>query len=512
MAYDLRVGQSRTEERPTPLSNVRDAAPHVNGTSRPSTTSRPVRDPWSGDLVASVAMSTDDDVRAAIAAAAAAQPSVASLAVHRRAQILRQSAALTEERAERYAETITRQTGKALKNALREVRRAAWTMRAAATAAETHLGSVAVADAAPEDEGVLAITVWEPVGVVAAITPFNAPFNLVVHKVAPAFAAGNAVVVKPASQAPLSALDIVALFEEAGAPAGAINVVPGNRHTVQALVADRRVDMFTLTGSRAAGEAVVANAGLRRVTLELGGNSPNIVHRDADLGLAVSACMRGGFANTGQSCNSVQRIFVHRTIADAFVEQLVAATRSLAVGNPLDPTTDVGTLIDVAAAERIEEWLAEAVDRGARILTGGTRSGAQLQPTVVVDAPPDTRVVCEEVFGPVVVVLPYENLDEAVRQANATPFGLQAAIFTASLDVALTAARSLRAGGVLVNKSTNYRMDHLPYGGVKDSGFGREGPRHALEEMSELKLVVLGRSTADSTSAGDQSGEATARR
>lgn len=497
MAYDVDVEQSRSQELASDLTPPRDAAPYVNGASRPLGASRPHHDPWLGTLVTRVAVSSAEDVEAAVGAAVAAQPAVAALPVHRRAAILRQAASLAEARAADYAETITRQTGKALKNTTREVRRAAWTMRAAATAAETHFGSVAVADAAPEDDGVLAITVWEPVGVVGAITPFNAPFNLVVHKVAPAFAAGNAIVVKPASKAPLAALDIAALFEEAGAPAGAINVVPGNRDTVAALVGDPRIDMFTLTGSRAAGEAVARGAGLRRVTLELGGNSPNIVHRDADVAGAAAACVRGGFANTGQSCNSVQRIFVHHDIAPAFLDQLVAATTSLVVGDPLDPATDVGTLVDVAAAERIEQWLAEAVERGARILTGGRRSGAQLHPTVVIDAPLDARLVCEEVFGPVVVVLTYDDLGEAVRQANATPYGLQSAIFTASLDVALTAARGLRAGGVLVNKSTNYRMDHLPYGGVKGSGIGREGPSRAIEEMSELKLIVLGRSTLD---------------
>lgn len=497
MPYDAGMEQSHARELAPALTAPRTAAPYVGGASRPVRDSKPFHDPWRGELVATVAISSDEDVRAAIEAAVAAQPRVAALPVHRRAAILRQAADLTESRATAYAETITRQTGKALKNTMREVRRAAWTMRAAATAAETHFGSVAVADAAPEDEGVLAIAVWEPVGVVGAITPFNAPFNLVVHKVAPAFAAGNAIVVKPASQAPLAALDIAAVFEEAGAPPGAVNVVPGDRGTVAALLGDPRVNMFTLTGSRAAGEAIARGAGIRRITLELGGNSPNIVHRDADIGAAVAACVRGGFANTGQSCNSVQRIFVHRDVEPAFVAQLVAATEALVVGDPLDPATDVGTLVDVAAAERIEEWVGEAVSRGARILTGGGRSGAQLQPTVVADAPLDARLVCEEVFGPVVVVLRYDDLDDAVDQANATPYGLQAAIFSGSLDVALTAARRLRAGGVLVNKSTNYRMDHLPYGGVKESGIGREGPRHAIEEMSELKLIVLGRSAPD---------------
>ena len=253
--------------------------------------------------------------------------------------------------------------------------------------------------------GVLAVTVWEPIGVVGAITPFNAPFNLVTHKVAPAFAAGNAIVVKPASQAPLSALDVARVMEEAGAPAGAINVVPGNRQTVAALLDDARVGMYTLTGSRDAGEAVVRGAGLRRVTLELGGNSPNIVHRDASLEMAVAACVRGGFANTGQSCNSVQRVIVHREIVDAFTARVVEMTRDLVVGDPMDPTTDVGTLVDEAAAARIEVWLAEAGQAGARVLVGGERQGAQLRPSVVADAPLDARLVCEEVSGPVLVVL-----------------------------------------------------------------------------------------------------------
>jgi acyl-CoA reductase-like NAD-dependent aldehyde dehydrogenase len=495
MPYDSSVEQSHVTGLDPELTIPRTAAPYVGGSSLPVSASKPLHDPWRGDHVATVAISSPDDVRAAVDAALAAQAQVAALPVHRRAAILRRAADLAESHAVGYAETITRQTGKALKNTLREVRRAAWTMRAAATAAETHFGSVAVADAAPEDEGVLAITIWEPVGVVGAITPFNAPFNLVVHKVAPAFAAGNAIVVKPASQAPLAALDVAALFEEAGAPVGAVNVVPGDRTTVAALVGDPRVAMFTLTGSRSAGEAVVREAGVRRVTLELGGNSPNIVHRDADVGAAAAACVRGGFANTGQSCNSVQRIFVHRDVEQAFVDRLIEATEALVVGDPMDPATDVGTLVDAASAERIEAWLGEAVAGGARILTGGGRSGAQLQPTIVVGAPLDARLVCEEVFGPVVVVLVYDELEEAVNMANATPYGLQSAIFTASLDVAMTAARRLRAGGVLVNKSTNYRMDHLPYGGLKESGIGREGPRHAIEEMSELKLVVFGRST-----------------
>ena len=486
------VELSRESEHRTGLPPLPDAAPYAAGSALGLGEHAELRDPWDGTLVTRVAISSDAHVRGAIDAAVRGQTAVAALAAYERAAILRRAADLVTDRADQYAVTITRQTGKARKNALREVRRAAWTMRAAATAAETLVGTVPVADAAPEHEGVMAVTIWEPIGVVGAITPFNAPFNLVTHKVAPAFAAGNAIVVKPASQAPLSALDLARVMEEAGAPAGAINVVPGNRQTVAALLDDARVGMYTLTGSREAGEAVVRGAGLRRVTLELGGNSPNIVHRDASLDMAAAACVRGGFANTGQSCNSVQRVIVHREILDAFTARLVEMTRDLVVGDPMDPTTDVGTLVDEAAAARIEVWLAEAGRGGARVLVGGERQGAQLRPSVVSDAPLDGRLVCEEVFGPVVAVLPYDDLDEAIRLANSTPFGLQAAIFTDSLDVALRAARGLQAGGVLVNRSTNYRLDHLPYGGVKESGIGREGPRYAIEEMSELKLVVFG--------------------
>lgn len=473
-------------------ASARDAGPYVRGQAVAIRDFVELLDPYRGELVARIAISTAKEVTEAVEAATDAQPLIAAMPVHERAAVLRRAAELVASRTEQYAATITRQTGKAFKNTMREVGRAAWTMRAAATAAETHFGRVMVPDVAPDGEGILAVTIWQPVGVVAAITPFNAPFNLVVHKIAPAFAAGNAIVVKPATQAPLSALDIAALLEEAGAPPGAVNVIPGNRDTVAALLANPAVGMYTLTGSRAAGEAIVRGAGLRRIVLELGGNSPNIVHHDADLDRAAEACVRGGFANTGQSCNSVQRIIVHRSVAREFTDRVVDLAARLVVGDPMAPATDVGTLVDEDAAIRIESWIGQAASRGARVLTGGVRSAAQLEPTVVTDAPLDAPLVCEEVFGPVVVLLAYDDIDEAVELANATPYGLQAAVFTESIDVALRVARDVRAGGVLVNRSTNYRMDHLPYGGVKDSGIGREGPMQAIEEMSEMKLVVLG--------------------
>lgn len=473
------------------VPEARDATPWIGGRSLPLGDATELLDPYRGDLAARVATSGPDEVRAAVDAAVEAQREVAAMPAYRRAAVLRRVAELIEASPERYAATITRQTGKALKNTLREVRRSASTFRAAATAIEALEGRVFANDAAPEGEGLLTLAIREPVGVIGAVTPFNAPFNLVAHKVAPAFAAGNAIVVKPASQAPLAALDIAALMEEAGAPAGAVNVIPGNRHTVATLAADERVAMFTFTGGRPAGEALLRAAGLRRVMLELGGNSPNIVHRDAPIEAAAAACLAGGFSNTGQSCNSVQRIIVHREIAEPFAERLAELVRGLVVGDPFDPATDVGTLVDESAAIRIAEWIDEATGRGARTLLGGARRGAQLDPAIVVDAPVDTRLVCEEIFGPVVVILPYDDVDEAIEQANATPFGLQSAVFTGSLDVAMRVARGVRSGAVLVNRSTNFRLDHLPYGGVKSSGIGREGPAFAIEEMTEMKLVVV---------------------
>ena len=474
-----------------PTTKARVAAPWIAGRSVEPGGWVEFQDPYRLEPVSRVGVSDASVVAEAVRAAVEAQPRVAAMSIAERAAVLRRAAEIIDGRVEELAETVTRQIGKALKNTRREVGRSVWTLRAAATAAESLEGVLAPTTVASGGGGLVAMVWRVPVGVVGAVTPFNAPFNLVAHKLAPAFAAGNAVVLKPASQTALTALDFVAIMEEAGAPPGAFNVVPGDRRTVHALVADPRVAVFSLTGGRAAGEAVARDAGARRVLLELGGNSPNIVHGDADVELAARDCAAGGFANTGQSCNSVQRIYVQASIADAFTEALVREARKLRVGDPLDPATDVGTLVNLEAAQRVATWLDEAVASGARILAGGDRSGASIAPTVVANAPDESRIVCEEVFGPVVAVLPYDTLDEAIARANDSPFGLQAAIFTSSLSVAFSAATRLEAGGVLVNRSTNYRLDHLPYGGVKGSGVGREGPAYAIEEMTERKLVLI---------------------
>jgi len=474
-----------------PDGAVRLAAPWVAGRSLEPEGWTEFCDPYRLDPVSRVGLSGEVVVADAVRAALEVQPSIGAMPVAERAAVLRRAADIIEGRVEELAVTVTRQIGKALKNTRREVGRSAWTLRAAATAAESLEGGVVPTTVSVGGAGLVAMVWRVPVGVIGAVTPFNAPFNLVAHKLGPAFAGGNAVVIKPASQAALSTLDLVSILEEAGAPTGAFNVVPGDRRTVHALTSEPGVALFTLTGGRAAGEAIARGAVTRKVLLELGGNSPNIVHRDADVDLAARECAAGGFSNTGQSCNSVQRIFVHSAIAGAFTDALVREAQKLRVGDPLDAATDVGTLVNSDAAERVEAWLAEAVHRGARLLTGGHREGAGISPTVVVDAPEDTRIVCDEVFGPVVVVLPYDDLDDAIARANSSPYGLQAAIFTSSLAVAFAAATRLEAGGVLVNRSTNFRLDHLPYGGVKASGIGREGPAYAIEEMTDLKLVLI---------------------
>lgn len=471
--------------------SIRTAAPLIDGRETDAPEWTEFLDPYRADPVSRVARSDRRLVDAAVASAVAHRPEVAALSIAERAAILRRAADIVERRTDELATTITRQIGKAVRNTRREVGRTPWTLRASAAAAEALHGQVIPTTLASGGEGLVALAQRVPVGVVGAITPFNAPFNLVAHKLGPAFAAGNAVVVKPASQAALSAIDLVGVFEEAGAPRGWASVVPGDRAAVTALVGHPDVDLYTLTGSRAAGEAVTRGAGTRRVLLELGGNSPNIVHMDADLGVAVRECASGGFSNTGQSCNSVQRIYVHESIAGPFTEALVDAATRLRVGDPLDPATDVGTLVNLEAATRVEAWIDEARRGGARILCGGSRDGAIVPPTVITDVPDDARVVCEEVFGPVVVVLPYRDLDEAIDRANASAYGLQAAVFTTSLAVAFHVSERVQAGGVLVNRSTNFRLDHLPYGGVKGSGIGREGPAYATEEMTTLKLTLL---------------------
>lgn len=450
-----------------------------------------VVEPWADQVVAQVGVADPGTVAAALDAAAAARSQMAAMPAHERARLLRAAADIIAARADDLAREITQATGKVISHTRRETRRVPWTLRVAASAAEALLPASPPPDAIPGGEGVIALLARHPVGIVAAITPFNAPLNLVAHKVAPALAAGNCVVVKPAPQAPAPALRIAEILTEAGFPAGAVNVVPGGRDTGAALLGDPRVDLVSFTGGTAAGREIRAAAGLRPVLLELGGNSANLVCADADIPLALRECLAGGFSNNGQSCNSVQRILVHRDLHDEFAEALAIQAAGLRLGDPMDDRTDIGPLIHQSAAVRVEEAIAEAVAKGAMLHTGGTRHGAVIAPTVLSHVGHDLPLYCGEVFAPVVLVEAFDTLDQAIDAANSTPFALQAAVFTKSLATAARCFRELRAGSVIVNRSSNFRLDQLPYGGIGDSGIGREGPLYAVEAMSYLKSLVM---------------------
>jgi acyl-CoA reductase-like NAD-dependent aldehyde dehydrogenase len=449
-----------------------------------------VRSPYDGSLVGRVAKGGAAEARAAVDAAerAMAEP----LPAHERAAILDRTARLIEERSDEIARTISAEAGKPMKAARIEVARAQSTFTMAAVEARTIAGDVVPMDASPAGAGKIALTLRVPIGVVGAISPFNFPFNLVAHKVAPALAAGCAVVLKPASQTPLSALLLAELEDEAGLPAGWLNVVCGPASEIgDVLVDDGRVALITFTGSAGVGWKLRERAPRKRVNLELGNATPVIVAADADLDDVAARLAANAFSFAGQSCISVQRIYVERPAFEAFLELFLPRVEGLVVGDPADETTDVGPVISTGERDRVLEWIEEARSRGARVLTGGDLEDELLQPTVIADAPRDSKVACEEVFGPVCTVAAYDSLDEAIELANGTSYGLQAGIFTRDVKAALRAARDLDFGGVTVNEAPTFRADQMPYGGVKDSGNTREGPAYAVREMTEERLVVL---------------------
>jgi acyl-CoA reductase-like NAD-dependent aldehyde dehydrogenase len=442
-------------------------------------------------VVGTAPLCSEAELDAALAAAVRARDKAASTPAYERAALLRRAAALIERDIGSLAELMTRETGKAIKDAEAEIRRSIETFALAAEEAIRIEGRHVPLDGSAMGAGKMAFLMRFPVGVVAAITPFNAPFNLAAHKIAPSIAAGNSLVLKPPPQAPLTVHRLAELVAEAGAPTGVINTVYGGAQIGSALVADPRVDFVTFTGSSRVGAAIKAASGLRRVALELGGNGATIVHDDADLASAAAACARNSMRLAGQSCISVQSVYVQERVFQPFLDLLAGEVRKLKLGDPLDPATDVGTLIDEAAARRVESWLREAQAAGARVLTGGRRHGAALDPTVLTGVRPEMKVVCEEIFGPVVNVIAYTTLEQAFSAINAGPYGLQAGIFTKSNEATFSAIRSLRVGGLIINGTSTWRTDQLAYGGVKASGIGREGPRYAIEEMTEQRLVVF---------------------
>ncbi len=447
--------------------------------------------PYDGAPVGMVHRAGPTELEQAIQAAVAAFETTRRLPGHKRAAALRKISETIAARAEDLARTIALEAGKPIKQARAEVGRSITTFATAAEEATRFHDEVLHLDALPGGENRPAIVRRFPIGPIAAISPFNFPLNLVSHKLAPAIAAGCAVVLKPASQTPISALKLAAIIAESGWPAEALSVLPLNSKDAAPLVEDERFKLLTFTGSPPVGWDMKRRAGRKRVTLELGGNAGVIVHSDADLAFAAERCVVGGYSYAGQSCISVQRVFVQETAYEEFMDSFVPKVRALKVGHPLDEATDLGSLISADDGERVAGWLAEARAAGAECLLGGDVRGGVVQPTIVVKAGPELKVNNQEVFAPVVTVQTYTDFDAALRAVNDSAYGLQAGVFTRDVQRIFQAYEALEVGGVMVNEAPTWRIDPMPYGGVKQSGFGREGLKYAIEEMTEPKLLVL---------------------
>lgn len=451
-----------------------------------------VVNPYDDSVVGIVPEASADDVELAIAAAQKGFGEISSLPAYRRSEILAKTAEFITRDREEIAEIIAREAGKSWKFAIAEADRSAETFRFASQEARAEHGELVPMDASPVSAGRFGFYLRTPIGVIGAITPFNFPLNLVAHKVAPAIAAGNAIILKPATKTPLTAIKLAELMVEAGLPAGALNLVIGSGRTVgNRLVEDERLAKITFTGSPPVGMEIKARCGLKRVTLELGSNSPTIIEEDGDVTAAVARCVVGSFANSGQVCISVQRIFVHHRRYSEFMEQFVAATRKLRIGNPMDRECDIGPMISRVELERAVSWLDEAKALGAKIETGGNVIGNCLEPTILSGVTPEMKVVCSEVFAPIVSVLPYETFEQALEMADDSVYGLQAGVYTRDIVKAFQAIRRLDVGGVIINDVPTFRVDHMPYGGNKQSGLGREGVRYAMEEMTNIKMVCI---------------------
>jgi acyl-CoA reductase-like NAD-dependent aldehyde dehydrogenase len=453
-----------------------------------------VKNPYSGEVVAAIAQADEKAIQQAITNAEKTFKTVMwKMPAHQRSAILAKTSQMLKERQEDMARTIAMEGGKPIKDARIEVSRAAMTFAIAAEEALHLDGEQIPMDRQVGNEGRLAMVLREPIGVIAAVTPFNFPLNLVAHKVAPALAGGNVVVLKPSSQTPISSFKLLEILEEAGLPEGVLQVVPCRGSKGNALVRDPRLAMLTFTGSPEVGWRLRGEiaAGVR-VILELGGNAGIVVHDDADLTAAARAACRGGYAHSGQTCISVQRVYVQEKVYDKFCSLFVDMVKALKPGDPLEESTDVGPLIDAGSCEKTVDWIEQAVKKGAKLLAGGKAHPKNIvEPTVLADTKADMLVVCQEVFGPIVSVMKYDTLDNAIAAMNDSRYGLQAGVFTTNVEVAFKAARKIDAGGVMVNDAPTFRADHMPYGGRKESGVGLEGVRYALQEMTQPKFICL---------------------
>ena len=451
----------------------------------------PVFNPFDNSTIDTVPRASVEDVNTAIASAQRGAAVMAKIPGYERFQMLRKAADLLEERNEEFAQTITKEEGKVIAEGRTEAGRAVQTISLSGEEAKRLYGETVPLDGAPGWNGQLGFTLRVPCGVVAAISPFNFPLNLVCHKVGPALAAGNSVIIKPATDTPLSALKLTEVLLEAGVPAEAVQCITGSGSEIgDALVADPRVRKVTFTGSRDVGEHICKTAGLKKVTMELGSNSPLIVMPDADIDKVVGATLSSGFSNAGQVCISAQRIITSNQIYGDYLDALTSGVKGLGTGDPMDESVKMGPMVRAQDAVRVNEWINEAVSGGARKLVGGEYSGTMHQATVVADVKPEMRISCDELFGPAVAVTPFSDIDEAIAMANDTNYGLSAAIFTQNIDWAIKFAREVDSGNLMINSGPQFRADLMPYGGIKESGMGKEGPKYAVEEMTELKMVV----------------------
>lgn len=461
------------------------------GSWKPCKKAVEITNPFNGGAVGSVHQAEAAEIEHAIRAAQQAFPELRRMPLYRRAEALQKITDGITDRREELARMICAEAGKPITDARGEVGRAILNFQTAVEETKRLGGDVIPMDLAAGSESRFGIVRRFPIGPVLGISPFNFPLNLVGHKIAPAIASGNPIVLKPAPKTPITALMLGEIIGTAGLPAGTVSILPCSNELAQKMATDERFKLLSFTGSAKVGWFLKGTAGKKKVLLELGGNAGVIIHRDADLDLAARRCAAGGFSYAGQSCISVQRIYVHEPVIRPFMDRFLNRVKGLKTGDPMEESTNVGPMIDPGAAERTEQWVAEAVGQGARVLIGGKRRGQLFEPTVLDHVTPVMKVCSEEVFAPLVVVIPYNDFDDALSSLNNSAYGLQAGIFTNDLKKIFQAYEELEVGGLMVNEVSSYRIDPMPYGGVKDSGLGREGVRYAIEEMTELKLLAL---------------------
>ncbi|SFB30436.1 Acyl-CoA reductase [Lentibacillus halodurans] len=449
-----------------------------------------VINPYNGEVVSEIALASDIEFEKGVTNSYDTfHNTMKDMPAHERSDILRKTADLMEENAEEFAWAIVKEAGKPIHFSRGEVQRSVQVLRFASEEAKHITGEVVPMDAAIDGDGRLGLVKQVPLGVVAAITPFNFPLNLSLHKIAPAIAAGNTVIFKPAEKTPISAYQLVKLFQEAGLPDGVLNLVMGTGEIGEALVTHDKVHKISFTGSLPVGRSIQESAGFKKVTLELGSNSPNILFNDANINEAAKQLVKGAFSFSGQVCISAQRVYVQQDIYEPFLKEYIKQTNELTIGDPTDESTDIGPMISEEEAKRAKQWIDDAAEHGANVETGGERDGTILKPTIMTNVESNMKIIADEVFAPIVSVIPFDTEEDVIAYSNDSIYGLQAGVFTKDIDRAMRVADQLEMGGVWINEISTYRQDNHPYGGVKQSGVGREGVKYAVEDMTEPKFI-----------------------